>query len=335
MLAKPNISIVVCTYNRVEMLANALDTLLDLETDSLFTYEIVVVDNASTDATAATVHSLVSSTRWPLRYVLETKQGIVPARNRGVHEATGEWIAFFDDDQLAEVRWLVELWKLAHEKAADCVGGPVALHLPEGSSRELQPTVRMLLGESAWSEVPAPYDEKRCPGAGNMLIRKDLVLKIGAFDSAVGARGEDTDLFLRLLGTGGTGWYAPAALVYHVMTPQRLEDAYILRLANWMGGSVAEKEFGSRTWAEFSLRWFAKEGRRWLLQLPQLALAWLCQLPETLLEFRCRAAISRTYSRRGWELLFPSQTKTKPTAAATCLPQLAVDHHSAPTTSTS
>jgi glycosyltransferase involved in cell wall biosynthesis len=314
MTIQPNISIVVCTYNRADMLENALRTLLDLETDDLFTYEIVVVDNASTDNTSAVTNALVNQTDWPLRYVMESKQGIVPARNRGVHEATGEWIAFFDDDQLADPRWLVSLWILAHEKNTECVGGPVALHLPAGSTRELLPTVRMLLGESNWSSVPAMYDEKRCPGAGNMLIRKDWVLRIGAFDAAVGARGEDTDLFLRLLNAGGTGWYAPAAVVLHVMTPQRLEADYILRLANWMGGSVAEKEFGSRSWNEFFCRWFAKELRRWLWQMPQLLVAYLCRLPETLLEFRCQAAISRNYSRRGWEMLFPARTEKHPTA---------------------
>lgn len=319
MSSKLNITVVVCTYNRAEMFANALRTLLDLETDGLFSYEILVVDNASTDATAATAQALAAQTKVAVRYVLETKQGIVPARNRGVNEAAGEWIAFFDDDQLAEPRWLVEAWKLAHEKEAECIGGPVALHLPPGSQRELQPTVRMLLGESAWSEVPAPYDAKRCPGAGNLLIRKDWVLKLGAFDQAFNTRGEDTDLFLRLLAAGGTGWYAPAAVVKHVMTSQRLEDSYILRLAQWMGGSVAEKEFRGRSRGSFFVRFLAKELRRWLWQLPQLAIAHLCGLPETLLEHRCRVAISTTYAQRSRELLFPAKapvTASSPTQVA-------------------
>src|SRR4029077_10495906 len=100
----PNVSIVVCTHNRAAMLRDALESLLRIETAGKFSYEIVVVDNASTDGTAQTVASL-RQTAPVLRYVYEAKKGIATARNRGLRESKGEWIAFFDDDQLADPRW--------------------------------------------------------------------------------------------------------------------------------------------------------------------------------------------------------------------------------------
>ncbi len=301
--AAPDVSIVVCTYNRADMLADALASLCRLQTEDRFRCEIVVVDNASTDDTAEVVAQLEAACPFPLRYVRETKQGIVPARNRGVAEATGKWMAFFDDDQLADPRWLLALWDLAHVKGAQCLGGPVELHLPAGCKRQLLPTVRMLLGESNWSSTPEPYDEKFCPGTGNMLVERQWVVRVGGFDDAVGSRGEDTDLYLRLRQADCKAWYVPAAVVKHVMTAERLSDAYILRLAHWMGGSVAQKEqrvYGS---ALFAVRYLAKLARLALVQLPALTLARLSKEPERILETRCQVAIARAYAVRGWQLL--------------------------------
>src|SRR5688572_27730028 len=108
-MSAPDISIVVCTQNRAAMLRGALASLYDLATDG-FTYEIVVIDNGSTDETQKTIATAATQSRHPLRGIYEPEKGIVPARNRGIREARGRWIAFFDDDQLADSRWLVELY---------------------------------------------------------------------------------------------------------------------------------------------------------------------------------------------------------------------------------
>src|SRR5262245_8681240 len=117
-----DISIVVCTQNRAEMLRGALASLFDLATDD-FAYEIVVVDNGSTDHTQQVIAVAAAQSCYPLRGVYEPEKGIVPARNRGIREADGRWIAFFDDDQLADVRWLAELYRGANEKRCSVVGG--------------------------------------------------------------------------------------------------------------------------------------------------------------------------------------------------------------------
>src|SRR3954468_11042929 len=83
----PDISIVVCTHNRANMLADALISLCRQQTEDRFRCELIVIDNASTDDTAEVVAHLADVCPFPLRYVYEPRAGIVPARNRGVQEA--------------------------------------------------------------------------------------------------------------------------------------------------------------------------------------------------------------------------------------------------------
>lgn len=304
-MTTPDVSVVVCTFNRAGMLADALASLADLKTANSFTYEIVVIDNASTDNTPTVIAAAAAASSHPVRYVREDRKGIVPARNRGIREARGKYIAFFDDDQLATPNWLHALLRTAEERGAGCVGGPVRLKLPDGCERKLRPICRMLLGEADWSTVPAKYDNKRCPGAGNMLLERAWLDRIGGFDEAFNVRGEDTDLFLRLFAAGCEAWYAPDAVVLHVMTPQRLEDAYVLRLADWMGGSVAEKEFRVTSRRSFVWRWSLKQLRRFAVEMPRYALARLTGNPEAILDELGRCTIASGYARRGAELLRP------------------------------
>ena len=98
------------------LLRDTLASLLALETDGQFTYEVLVVNNASTDETATVIEQAVREARVPLRDVFEERPGVSFARNRGIQEARTPWIAFFDDDQVADARWLTELWALAEEQ---------------------------------------------------------------------------------------------------------------------------------------------------------------------------------------------------------------------------
>src|SRR5262245_15851669 len=123
--ARPDISVVVCTRNRAALLRGALASLYDLATEDEFTYEIVVVDNGSTDETPQVITMAMQESKHPLRGVLERESGIAAARNRGIAASRGRWIAFFDDDQLADWHWLAELFRGAQEKNCRVVGGSV------------------------------------------------------------------------------------------------------------------------------------------------------------------------------------------------------------------
>ena len=299
---RPDISIVVCTHNRAAMLRDALASLARLETGERFSYEIVVVDNASSDETPQVVLECSKSAP-ALRYAMEGKKGIATARNRGYREARGEWIAFFDDDQLADPRWLLELFHYAHDNSLRAVGGPVHLKLPDGCRRNLHRFVRMLLGESRLGREAFAYSPKVSPGTGNLMLHRSVFEQVGLFDEAFAVRAEDTDLFCRMWKAGIEAWYVPTAAVQHVTPDQRLAEDYLLRLSELTGTSVADRERRTSSLPQFAARLLAKA------MLYPVALAFkrmataVTAGAETQLGVRCHRHLIRQYTRRGWEIL--------------------------------
>jgi len=291
-----DISIVVCTQNRAEMLRGALASLYDLATDD-FTYEIVVVDNGSTDETQKTISKAASESKNPLRGVYEGEKGIVPARNCGIRAAAGSWIAFFDDDQLADRNWLAELFRGATENWARVVGGSVHLTFPAGCARELDPTVRMLLGEARLAEQPRPYGGRLTPGCGNLMIERRVFEEVGVFERTVSGRGEDTDLFSRIEQADISSWYIPTAIVHHLTPPERLEEAYLLSLARRMGVGIAQRQAETCGRAKFAALWLAKAVRAAAVQMPLALAAKIRGDYETWLGRRCLLAINASFLR--------------------------------------
>ena len=121
----PDISVVVCTYNRAALLREALRSLFAQKAENI-SYEIIVIDNNSSDDTPATVESLKSESPVPLRYFRESRQGNAYARNAGVEQSEASIIAFLDDDCTADENWLTTI-KCAFDRdpELDFVGGRV------------------------------------------------------------------------------------------------------------------------------------------------------------------------------------------------------------------
>lgn len=299
-MTTPDITIVVCTQNRAELLRGALASLSDLATDGLFRYEIVVIDNGSTDPTPQAIADAAAASRAPISGVLEPKKGIVPARNRGIREARGRWIAFFDDDQLADPRWLAELFRGTQEEQCRVVGGSVRLMFPNGCSRRLHPTVRMLLGEAQFGAEPRPYGGRLTPGCGNLMIERTVFEQIGVFERTVNGRGEDTELFSRIERASIAAWYMPSAIVDHITPAERLNDDYLLSLARRVGEGVAMRQAEHFSAAKFALVWLAKAGRLALWQWPLAELARLTGDQEKCLGRRCLMAINSSFVQSGW-----------------------------------
>ncbi|HEX5102880.1 MAG TPA: glycosyltransferase family 2 protein [Pirellulaceae bacterium] len=307
-MTTPAISIVVCTFNRAAMLRDALASLYSLATDDSFRYEIVVIDNASTDATPLAIAAAAAESPAPVRGIFEPQKGVVAARNRGIREARGRWIAFFDDDQLADPRWLAELWRGAHDNSCRVVGGAVHLVLPMGCTRRLDPTVRMLLGESILSDQPLPYGGRLTPGCGNLMIERTVFDEVGLFETAIDGRGEDTDLFVRIERAGIAAWYFPQAIIHHLTPPERLEPPYLLNLARKMGRGIGLRQARAMSRGAFTALWLAKAVRAGLLQWPVLALSHLRSDREAALGRACQLAISRGFLSGGCEAGRPPPT---------------------------
>lgn len=300
----PHISIVVCTHNRAQGLANSLRSLTHLLTQDEFSYDVLVVDNASQDDTAQVITKMAEDYPVPLRGVYEGRKGVVYARNRGIVETTGDWVAFFDDDQEADPRWLLELLHLALEKKTRCVGGAVWLKLPaDQAHRQLTAKVRMLLGEARWSDKPMAYTPKIGPGAGNLMIQRTLFTEAGGFDENILGRGEDTDLYFRICALGETCWFSPAAIIHHVIPEARLTEIFFRRLSIGMGEGVAMHEMTKYGAAKFSLIWTGKILRAVLLDGPLYWMAKLTGSREQALERICRISLEQGHMQNGWRLL--------------------------------
>lgn len=292
-----DVSIVMCTRNRADMLRDAMRSLVAQETDGAFTYELLVVDNGSTDGTSDVIADVAGGTDVPVRSVYEGTPGQVVARNRGLREARGEWIANFDDDQIAEAAWLKELMRVARDKQARSVGGKLHLKLPDGCERQLALQVRRLLGESVmWNRV-TPYTRQQGPGSGNQLLHSSVFDEIGAYDLSFQLRAYDTDLYRRMREAGIVSWFAPDAIAHHVTPPGRLEESYLRETALHNGWS-----FGRRDTIEWGLLkpilvGAARIGQAVLSHTPQLWLAQLVKRDETVLNLRCRRWRAEGYAR--------------------------------------
>ncbi|MFH5803362.1 glycosyltransferase family 2 protein [Alienimonas sp. DA493] len=294
----PTVTVVVCTRNRAEGLRRALESLTKLDTAGL-EVDVLVVDNGSTDHTAAVVAEIAAASPIPVARVFEPTPGVANARQRGVTASRGEWIASFDDDQLAEPDWLRNLLALAEEKQTRFVGGRVVLSLPEESAaRELAPFTRMLLGASVGMPAVRRYDLKTTPGAGNMMVHREVCERVGPFDPAL-HRGEDTDFFQRAVACGFAAWYTPEAVVHHCIPADRMNDAYLYRLCDVIGNGTAERDRERHGRAKLAAVWLARLGQVALSLLPRWAWAKLRGDAEEERGRRCRLRVARRYLRDG------------------------------------
>ena len=119
-------SVVVCTRNRAPLLEKTLESLATQTLDHSH-FEVLIVDNASTDSTSDVAARWQAARRFTCRYVLEERVGLNHARNRGVREARGRVIAFIDDDARAEEEWLDRLLRALEEERVCGVGGRIKL----------------------------------------------------------------------------------------------------------------------------------------------------------------------------------------------------------------
>lgn len=234
-----DVTVVVCTYNRAESVARTLDTLCEVTTPAGLQWEIVLVDNNSSDGTPDVCRSYAATL--PLRYVFEPCQGKSIALNSGIAVARGALVLFTDDDVDVGRGWIEAYWQAAQRHpGATYFGGRtfprwetpppewlaehatgllscISLH-NDGGDRE-----RVLRG---W-ELPV----RGC----NMAIRREAFVGGVRFDAAIGPRGgsedrgEETAVIEGFLMAGRWGVYVPEAVVHHRNGPSRMTEAYVRR----------------------------------------------------------------------------------------------------------
>jgi glucosyl-dolichyl phosphate glucuronosyltransferase len=239
----PAVAVLIATYNRAALLRDTLRVLAASRVNRSTRWEVVVIDNNSTDATPSVVASMQPGFPVRLSYLKEPRQGRSAALNAGIAATTAPWLLLTDDDVRVDAGWL-EAGVDALANGADYVGGPVAprWEIPPPSWFDLDHSD--LWGTLAildYGDEPFDFDDrKRVPLGANMGIRRSLIERVGAFRVDLGRTStrrllgqEVPELLSRARAARLRGIYVPAMRVEHHVPAARLTREYFRRW--WMG----------------------------------------------------------------------------------------------------
>ena len=238
-------SVVIATFNRSADLAATLASLAGLRPRG--EWEVIVVDNNSTDGTRAVVETAAASFPVPLRYVFEREQGRSPALNAGIRLAAGDVIVTTDDDVRVDPDWLDRAADGLERLHCDYVGGRV---LPIWGAAP--PAWLPNRGGKHWAVIalldygaePIEFGA-RVPLGVNMAFRREAFERAGLFDPGTGRKAgtllgqEVREWCIRARAAGLRGFYVPELAVRHIIPASRLNKAYFRRWFYWRGISRA------------------------------------------------------------------------------------------------
>ena len=230
--SKPKVSVVVCTYNRANILEICLNSLANQTVASDF-YEVLVIDNNSTDNTKDVTHKFIEQNS-NFKYFLESKQGLSYARNRGWQEALGEYVAYTDDDCKLPEQWLAVAKKIIEEISPGVFGGPsLPFYIsPKPAWFKDRYASNVLLDEKA-----RPLKENEYVFGMNIFVQRSLLEQLSGFDSNLGmsgkaiAYGEETDLIIRIRSTMPDKliYFDPNLYVHHLVRPEKMTMKWVIK----------------------------------------------------------------------------------------------------------
>jgi glycosyltransferase involved in cell wall biosynthesis len=229
-----DVSVVISTYNRCRLLARALEALQHQESADV-SYEILVVDNNSTDETRKITEHFIAESPEKFHYIFEPKQGLSYGRNAGIAQARAELVAFTDDDVRVSGNWVSRIKAgFAAEPSADFLGGKVLPQWtgtpPAWLTRAHWPPLALL----DYGDEPFYVDAGRPMSliGANCAFRKGVFEQVGLFRAdfqrvkdGVGSL-EDHEMLLRLWHDGRKGIYLPDLTVMAEVQPDRLDKTY-------------------------------------------------------------------------------------------------------------
>jgi glycosyltransferase involved in cell wall biosynthesis len=261
------ITVTICTYNRADLLSGAIESLVK-QTLSPACFEILVVDNASTDDTVGIVQTYQEQCPdYVIRYLHEVHLGVGHARNAALREAYGSLIAYMDDDARAAPDWLekgLAIFRTMSSQSRQliCVGGPILPFYtsprPDWFKDEYE--VRTWAVHGRWLEPEEAFS------GSNMIWHKESLVAIGGFGEDLGpigmafALGEDTLAFKKVwrLFSHAAMFYSPELVVLHWVPEYKMKLSYRLQRAFLNGQSAVQmEEHPSLPWR---LRTLARSG---------------------------------------------------------------------------
>ncbi len=264
------ISALICTRNRARSLEATLRRFFAQQFAGDYDYELIVVDNDSTDETRQVVERCRSQHPQFVRYLFEKRRGLTFARNAGIAAAQGEIIVFTDDDVLVSEDWLDEIHREFASDANLCIlGGRVLLAGEEQQRVALQPC-----DERRYAALPEGVNYVM---GANMAFRRELFDRVGLFDVRLGAGrffagADEAELIYRGLKSGCRLLYAPNALVYHDHDRVTLDQACRLEYGYAKGSAayLIKHSLGGDSYALRMLYWTIRALlKRWRRRLEE------------------------------------------------------------------
>jgi succinoglycan biosynthesis protein ExoM len=223
----PHITVCVCTFRRPALLARLLNALTRQKTGGAFTFSLVVADNDSFRSALPVVRRMSDGGDIPITYCHEPQQSIALTRNRAVQHATGEYIAFIDDDEFPTGSWLETLFDACRKYAADGALGPVKPHFDEHPP--------------AWVVNGGFYERPTYPTGfvidwrkgrtGNVLLKRSIVAAEETPFRPEFRTGEDQDFFRRMIEKRHVFVWCNEAVAYEVVPPIRWKRRFMIRRA--------------------------------------------------------------------------------------------------------
>jgi len=240
-VSRPHISVCVCTFKRPNMLQRLLEKLVEQDTNGLFSFSLVVVDNDRAESAREVVEAFASAAQFGVGYFVEPRQGFALARNLAVEQARGDFVAFIDDDEFASRQWLLNLFNTCMAYNAAGVLGPVKPYFPHPPPDWL---VKGKFTERAAYQTGYILDWRQSR-TGNVLFKKEIVEgEQESFRAQFRTGGEDVDFFQRMMRKGHVFVWCNEADVFEEVPPDRCTRTYHLRRALLRGKNTFEREGG-------------------------------------------------------------------------------------------
>jgi glycosyltransferase involved in cell wall biosynthesis len=241
-----DLTVAIPTYNGAARLPLILERLRSQNNSESIAWEIIIVDNNSTDDTAAVVQQYQANwpDSYPLKYYFEAEQGAAFARQRAIQEAQGDLVGFLDDDNLPTPQWLSAAYEFAQtHPQAGAYGGQIH------GEYEVEPPanfeqIQAFLAIRQRGPEPNLYEPERIslPPAASLVVRRQAWLQhVPARPTLSGkvrgcmVQGDDYEPLLHLYKAGWEIWYNPAMQTYHQIPHWRLEKPYLTKLARGCG----------------------------------------------------------------------------------------------------
>ncbi|MFN8379621.1 MAG: glycosyltransferase family 2 protein [Anaerolineae bacterium] len=239
-------SVVVCTYNRADLLKRAIQSLCE-QTLPPSLYEVIVIDNNSTDRTSAVVNEF--STQFALRYEVEPQQGLSHARNHGWKIAHGHYVAYLDDDGYVPPHWLSLARDVMRSHNPMIMGGPI---------RDYFTTKRpdwflddYLLGNWVSSRERGAVPKGEWLFGGNLFLERKVLEDVDGFSTALGMKGDQLayaeELLVidkaRAINPDALVFFEPDLFIYHLVRPEKTSLKWMMRSSYSRGRSATRHQY--------------------------------------------------------------------------------------------